>query len=97
MSGVQVASARQSACQELPTAPMTSTYVDLMSDKYLFVGFKHPKAGPRNRRLAYVLAMVFGGLLGACIHKYGGSWEVVVGTAGLKMVAFALVSCAAAE
>jgi hypothetical protein len=76
---------------------MTSTYVDLMSDKYLFVGFKHKKAGPRNRRLAYVLAMISGGMLGAVIHKYGGSWEVVVGTAGLKMIAFGLVCVAKAE
>ena len=37
------------------------------------------------------------GMLGAVIHKYGGSWEVVVGTAGLKIIAFGLVCVVKAE
>lgn len=89
--------ARQSGSQELPTAPMTSSYVDLMADKHLFVGFRHPKAGPRNRRLTYILAMIGGGFLGAVVHRYGGSWVVVVVTIALKLVAGALVCFAAAE
>jgi uncharacterized membrane protein YoaK (UPF0700 family) len=97
MSGAQVAQARQSSCVELPTAPMTSSYVDLMSEKYLFVGFRHKKAGPRNRKLAYTCAMISGGLLGACIHRWAGSWEVVVVTMGLKCIMLALVCFAKAD
>jgi uncharacterized membrane protein YoaK (UPF0700 family) len=70
---------------------MTSSYVDLMSEKYLFVGFRHKKAGPRNRKLAYTLAMITGGLLGACIHRWAGSWEVVVVTMALKCIMVVLV------
>lgn len=97
MSGAQVAQARQSSNQELPTAPMTSSYVDLMSEKYLFVGFRHKKAGPRNRKLAYTLSMIVGGLLGAVIHRFAGSWEVVVVTMLLKVVMLGLVCRAKAD
>jgi len=97
MSGAQVAQARQSGSAELPTAPMTSSFVDLMADKYLCVGFTHPKAGPRNRRVAYLLAMIVGGFLGAVVHQYAGSWETVVLTLGLKVVVVALVGMAAAD
>jgi uncharacterized membrane protein YoaK (UPF0700 family) len=94
MSGAQVAQARQSSNTELPTAPMTSSYVDLMSDKYLFVGFRHKKAGPRNRKLAYTSCMIGGGLLGAVIHRWAGSWEVVVVTLLLKCLMLVMVCCA---
>ena len=97
MSGCQVAMARQSGSQELPTAPMTSSYVDLMADKYLFKGFRHPKAGPRNRRLAYIIAMIAGGLLGALTHKYAGSWVVVIMTMALKFGVIAMMACAPLE
>ena len=97
MSGCQVAMARQSGSQELPTAPMTSSYVDLMADKYLFVGFRHPKAGPRNRRLAYILAMVIGGFIGSTIHRFAGSYVVVIVTIALKCVVFSLVCGTRAE
>ena len=97
MSGAQVANARQSGSAELPTAPMTSSYVDLVADKYLFAGFRHPKAGPRNRRLIYVLVMVGGGFLGAAVHRYAGSWPVVAITIVLKVVVLGLMSVAEAE
>ena len=97
MSGAQVAMARQSGSQELPTAPMTSSYVDLMADKHLFVGFKHPQAGPRNRRVAYILAMVIGGFVGAVLHRYAGSWVVVVVTISLKLIVMGMMSVLPAE
>ena len=97
MSGAQVASARQSGSAELPTAPMTSSYVDLVADKYLFVGFTHPHAGGRNRRLVYILVMWVGAMLGAVVHRWGGSAAVVGLTMGLKGVAMTLVSVAQGE
>jgi uncharacterized membrane protein YoaK (UPF0700 family) len=97
MSGAQVAQARQSGSAELPTAPMTSSYVDLMSDKYLFVGFRHKKAGPRNRRMLYILAMIVGGFMGAVIHKWAGSWAVVAVTIALKVLCLVLIALAVGE
>ncbi len=76
---------------------MTSSYVDLVSDPYLFVGWNHPKAGPRNRRLAYVVVMVCGALLGAVMHRYGGSWVVVLVTVVLKGVVWGMFARAGAE
>lgn len=76
---------------------MTSSYVDLMSEKYLFVGFRHKKAGPRNRKLAYTTSMITGGLLGAVIHRFAGSWEVIVVTMMLKVVMLGLVCRAKAD
>ncbi|OXG85087.1 hypothetical protein C350_01713 [Cryptococcus neoformans MW-RSA36] len=97
MSGAQVAAARQASVQEIPTAPMTSSYVDLVGDRYLFVGFTHKKAGARNRRLGYVLAMITGSFIGAIMHKYAGSWAVVVVAMGFKFAVLFLMSVAPAD
>ncbi|EAL22096.1 hypothetical protein CNBC2340 [Cryptococcus deneoformans B-3501A] len=97
MSGAQVAAARQASVQEIPTAPMTSSYVDLVSDRHLFVGFTHKKAGARNRRLGYVLAMITGSFIGAIMHKYAGSWVVVVVAMGFKFAVLLLMSVAPAD
>ncbi|KLT38851.1 hypothetical protein CC85DRAFT_235447, partial [Cutaneotrichosporon oleaginosum] len=91
MSGGQVAMARQSSCQELPTAPMTSTFVDFVADHYLFTGWNDPKAVSRNRRLYYVVAMIGGSFLGAVMHRYSSSWIVAVIAVGIKLVALAMV------
>ncbi|CAK9782515.1 unnamed protein product [Cutaneotrichosporon oleaginosum] len=94
MSGGQVAMARQSSCQELPTAPMTSTFVDFVADHYLFTGWNDPKAVSRNRRLYYVVAMIGGSFLGAVMHRYSSSWIVAVIAVGIKLVALAMVALA---
>ncbi|ORY27067.1 hypothetical protein BCR39DRAFT_560167 [Naematelia encephala] len=92
MSGAQVALARQSGMAELPTAPMTSSYVDLVSDKHLFVGFRHPNAGARNRRVAYVGAMIIGGFVGAGVRRWSGSREVVAVTVALKGLVMIIIA-----
>jgi len=94
MSGQQVAMARQSSCAELPTAPMTSTFVDFVADHYLFSSWSDPKAAPRNRRVYYVVAMIGGSFIGAALHKYTASWPVVVLTLLLKMVAWLVIAFA---
>ncbi|ODN84106.1 hypothetical protein L202_00119 [Cryptococcus amylolentus CBS 6039] len=94
MSGAQVAAARQASVAEIPTAPMTSSYVDLVSDKYLFYGFTHEKAGARNRRLGYVFAMIAGSFIGAVMHKYTASWIVVVIALGFKLVVMGMMAMA---
>ncbi|WWC86184.1 uncharacterized protein L201_001057 [Kwoniella dendrophila CBS 6074] len=97
MSGAQVAAARQASIQEIPTAPMTSSYVDLVSDKYLFVGLTHEKASGRNRRLIYILSMIIGSFIGGIMHKYAGSWVVVVVAMSFKLAVLGLMSIAPAE
>lgn len=94
MSGGQVAMARQSSCQELPTAPMTSTFVDFVADHYLFAAWGDPKATSRNRRLAYVIAMIGGSFLGAVMHRYASSWLVAVIAVGVKLCALGLIALA---
>lgn len=94
MSGSQVAMARQSSCQELPTAPMTSTFVDFVADHYLFAGWTDPRATSRNRRLYYVIVMLGGSFIGAVMHQRCNSWSVVVLAVGVKLVALVLLALA---
>ncbi|WVR09727.1 hypothetical protein IAU60_006803 [Kwoniella sp. DSM 27419] len=97
MSGAQVAAARQASIQEIPTAPMTSSYVDLVGDQYLFVGLADPKGCARNRRLAYILAMIVGSFIGGIMHKYAGSWVVVVVAMAFKLAVMVLMAIGSAE
>ncbi|WVF70900.1 hypothetical protein IAT40_005695 [Kwoniella sp. CBS 6097] len=97
MSGAQVASARQASIQEIPTAPMTSSYVDLVGDRYIFVGFGNEKGRGRNRRLAYIMAMIIGSFIGGIMHKYAGSWVVVVVAMAFKLAVIVLMSIAPAD
>lgn len=97
MSGAQVAMARQSSCQELPTAPMTSTFVDFVADHYLFAAWSDPRATPRNRRIAYVIVMIGGSFIGALMHKHSASWVVVAVSVGVKLGVLGLLSIAAPE
>ncbi|WWC66347.1 uncharacterized protein I206_100248 [Kwoniella pini CBS 10737] len=97
MSGAQVVSARQASIQEIPTAPMTSSYVDLVSDKYLFSGFKNKNSKSRNRRLSYILSMIIGSFIGGIMHKYAGSWIVVLVAIGFKLIVLALMCIAPSE
>ena len=76
---------------------MTSSYVDLVSDRYLFAAWTDLNAGPRNRRLIYVVGMIGGALLGAVMHRYAGSWVVVLVTALLKGVVLGILACAKAD
>lgn len=94
MSGGQVAMARQSSCQELPTAPMTSTFVDFVADHYLFAGWSDPRATSRNRRLYYVVVMLGGSTIGAVMHRWCNSWSVVVLAVGVKLGALVLLALA---
>lgn len=97
MSGAQVVMARQSSCQELPTAPMTSAFVDFVADQYLFAAWGDPKATPRNRRVAYVVSMIGGSFVGAALHRWSNTWIVVVVTVCVKFVATVMLALAAGE
>ncbi|WRT64082.1 uncharacterized protein IL334_001010 [Kwoniella shivajii] len=97
MSGAQVAAARQASVQEIPTAPMTSSYVDLVADKYLFAGFNNENATGRNKRLVYILSVIIGSFIGSIMHKYAGSWVVVVIAMAFKLAVIVLMSLAATD
>lgn len=97
MSGAQVAMARQSSCQELPTAPMTSTFVDFVSDPFLFAGMTNKKATGRNRRLYYIIAMLGGSFIGAAMHRYSTSWVIVTISVGIKLCVLPLIMFARAD
>lgn len=87
MSGAQVCMARQSKCQEVPTAPMTSPLVDFLTDPNLFKrGNEEEKVttGPRNRRMAYLGLVIVGSFLGAVLHRFANSWSIVVASVGIK-------------
>ncbi|EKC98237.1 hypothetical protein A1Q2_07251 [Trichosporon asahii var. asahii CBS 8904] len=97
MSGAQVVMARQSACAELPTAPMTSSLVDFVADQYLFRSWGNPKAGPRNRRVMYMVAMIGGSFLGAILHRWTASWVVIMVAVLLKALSGVMVCFASPE
>ncbi|TXT10551.1 hypothetical protein VHUM_02056 [Vanrija humicola] len=87
MSGAQVCMARQSKCQEVPTAPMTSPLVDFLTDPNLFKRAsdeEKPATGPRNRRMAYLGIVIVGSFLGAVLHRFVNSWSIVVASVGVK-------------
>lgn len=70
-SGSQVVQSRSLSMTEISTAMATAAWVDLMIDPHLFSGFKGNRG--RNHRIAFLLALVLGGFIGAAIYRYAGS------------------------
>ncbi|KAL7816808.1 hypothetical protein V8C44DRAFT_321647 [Trichoderma aethiopicum] len=68
-AGSQVVQSRSLAATEISTAMATAAWVDLMIDQKLFVLDNRP----RTRRVAFLLALVIGGLIGALIYRTAGS------------------------
>lgn len=68
-AGSQVVQSRSLAATEISTAMATAAWVDLMIDQKLFVVDNRP----RTRRVAFLLALVVGGLIGALIYRTAGS------------------------
>src|SRR5688572_30583940 len=68
-SGSQVVQSRSLSMPEISTAMATAAWVDLMIDKQLFT----IKNRPRTRRVAFLLSLALGALLGAVIYRSAGS------------------------
>ncbi|KAL7913162.1 hypothetical protein GGI35DRAFT_442177 [Trichoderma velutinum] len=68
-AGSQVVQSRSLAATEISTAMATAAWVDLMIDRKLFVVDNRP----RTRRVAFLLALVAGGLIGALLYRTAGS------------------------
>lgn len=67
---------------EISTAMATAAWVDLMIDKRLFV----IKNRPRTRRVAFLLALVVGSLVGALIYREVGSATAIAVSGAGKLV-----------
>lgn len=81
-SGSQVVQSRSLAMTEISTAMATAAWVDLMIDKRLFV----IKNRPRTRRIAFLLALVVGSLVGALIYREVGSATAIAVSGAGKLV-----------
>ncbi|KHN99993.1 DUF1275 domain protein [Metarhizium album ARSEF 1941] len=84
-AGSQVVQSRSLSMTEISTAMATAAWVDLMIDQKLFV----LKNRPRTRRIAFLLALVLGTLVGAAIYReVGSATAIVVSGAGKLLVTF---------
>ncbi|KAL7932794.1 hypothetical protein V8C35DRAFT_306795 [Trichoderma chlorosporum] len=68
-AGSQVVQSRSLAATEISTAMATAAWVDLMIDQKLLALDNRP----RTRRVAFLLALVVGGLVGALLYRTVGS------------------------
>jgi hypothetical protein len=79
-AGSQVVQSRSLALTEISTAMATAAWVDLMIDPHLFV----LRNRPRTRRVAFLVALVGGSLLGAWVYRVSGSaTAIAVSGAGM--------------
>lgn len=81
-AGSQVVQSRSLAMTEISTAMATAAWVDLMIDQKLFV----LKNRPRTRRVAFLVALVVGSLVGALVYREVGSATAIVVSAGGKFL-----------
>lgn len=81
-SGSQVVQSRSMSMTEISTAMATAAWVDLMIDPHMF----QLKNRPRNRRIAFLVSLALGSLLGAAIYRYVGAAPALFISAAGKMV-----------
>lgn len=85
-AGVQVAMAKSVNVKEIPTAMLTSPYVDTLIDKSLFAfRIRGKDVASRNVRLGYFAFFASGTVVGAAARAYSG-------TATVLWISFALRS-----
>lgn len=83
-SGSQVVQSRSLRMTEISTAMATAAWVDLLIDPHLMT-VREPNR-PRNRRVAFLVTLVVGSLVGAGIYRTAGSAAAVFLSAGGKGV-----------
>lgn len=81
-AGSQVVQSRSLAMTEISTAMATAAWVDLMIDQKLFV----MKNRPRTRRVAFLIALVAGALVGAAVYRQVGSAAAIMVSAAGKLL-----------
>lgn len=92
-SGSQVVQSRSLAMTEISTAMATAAWVDLMIDQKLFV----LKNRPRTRRIAFLLSLVVGSLVGAVIYREVGSATALAVSGAGKLIVTAMFGLSPAE
>lgn len=77
-SGMQVAMAKSVGVKEVPTAMLTSPYIDLLTDPHLFDrSTRSSNVSSRNLRLAYFTFFASGTVVGAVAKVHSGSKTVL--------------------
>lgn len=93
-SGAQVALAKTVNMPEIPTAVLTSAYMDILVDKRLF---RTKKSFSRDRRILFIITFICGTFIGAAAYQYvqaGLPLQLVAGCQLAVTLAF-LVNAAA--
>ncbi|PHH87820.1 hypothetical protein CDD83_8364 [Cordyceps sp. RAO-2017] len=81
-AGSQVVQSRSLSMTEISTAMATAAWVDLIIDPRLFA----LQNRPRTRRVAFLLALVAGTLVGALIYREAGSATAIAVSGGGKLL-----------
>lgn len=84
-AGSQVVLSRSLNMTEISTAMATAAWVDLVIDKRLMSRPLKENRG-RNRRVAFLVSLAVGSLVGACIYRWVGSAVAVTVSGGGKAV-----------
>ncbi|KAK2600283.1 hypothetical protein QQS21_005002 [Conoideocrella luteorostrata] len=92
-AGSQVVQSRSLSMTEISTAMATAAWVDLMIDQNLFV----VENRPRTRRIAFLLSLVVGSLVGAVIYRDVGSPAAIAVSGGGKVLVTILYLFSPAE
>lgn len=82
-SGSQVVQSRSLAMTEISTAMATAAWVDLLIDPNLFSIHRNR---PRERRVAFLVALFVGSIVGVLIFRSAGSATAVVVSASGKLL-----------
>lgn len=86
-AGIQLSMAKSVGIPEIPSAVLTSSYADLLTDPHLFHrSINSPLVRPRNLRLAYIFSIVAGTLVGAAVQLTKGTAATVWFAWALRMV-----------
>lgn len=75
-AGMQSVTARQLGFNEIPTTVLTSCFCDLGNDPKLFAGLK--ENWQRNRRVASVVAILLGGIVGGWLSRTGNGMPTAI-------------------
>jgi hypothetical protein len=89
-----ITQARTSGNPEIPSAMLTSPYIDFLVDPALFKSVRGDGTRKRNVRFLYILALVGGGFVGGGVQQGGGTKAVLwlgMGLRGITMVWIAML------
>ncbi|KAG5943610.1 hypothetical protein E4U53_007025 [Claviceps sorghi] len=81
-AGSQVVQSRSFSMTEISTAMATAAWIDLLMDEKLFA----TRNRPRGRRIAFLLSLVVGSLVGAVIYREVGSPTALAVSGGGKLL-----------